>query len=155
MTDGVMVWVASLRLSGRTPDVGSFDVNGCVRSLFDDYLGLDMRPGPNVDIVADAHALPFLDRSFDTVLCLEMLEHDAAFWLTLPELARVTKPGGVVAVTARGNGFPKHDYPSDYWRFTTDAMTVLLGQVAGLDVLSAIDAPGERAVFGHGQRPRT
>jgi len=153
MTGGVMKWIQSLGLTGKTLDVGSLNVCGCVRRFFKDYTGLDMRPGRNVDIVANAHAIPFPDETFDTVVCLEMLEHDSAPWLTLPELARVTKPGGIVAVTARGIHHPKHNFPSDYWRFTVEGLRVLLGDVAGLEVLSGFEPPTERGVFGHGRRP--
>src|SRR3989338_5499113 len=44
--------------------------------------------------VADAHILPFLDASFDTVYCLEALEHVFDPGLVLRESLRVLKPGG-------------------------------------------------------------
>jgi len=37
----------------------------------------------------------FGDQSFDAVLTNSMLEHDQAFWLTLAEVRRVLKPGGL------------------------------------------------------------
>lgn len=50
----------------------------------------------------DANSLESLpgfgDESFDTVLCNAVLEHDHRFWLTLDEIKRVTRPGGVIGI---------------------------------------------------------
>ena len=47
----------------------------------------------------DAFALPFRDASFDRVICAEVMEHVHDFRGAARELARVTRPGGRVAVT--------------------------------------------------------
>lgn len=110
-------------------EVGSMDINGGVRDLFpdSDYLGIDLAEGPGVDRVLSAHDLeehlPL--GSFDVVLCLEVLEHDAAPWLTVPQLAMMVRPGGTVLITARGNGFPEHNAP-DRWRFMKDGIRSLV-----------------------------
>lgn len=46
----------------------------------------------------------FEDHRFDTVLCNATLEHDPFFWLTLSEIRRVTRPGGLVVI-----GVPAYD----------------------------------------------
>lgn len=43
--------------------------------------------------------LPFPDACFDKVICSEVMEHVHDYRAAARELARVTKPGGVVAVT--------------------------------------------------------
>ena len=63
-------------------DVGSYNVNGCYRDLFTDrknveYVGLDVEPGPNVDIVVNS---PYNwdnveDESFDFVISGNAFEH--------------------------------------------------------------------------------
>lgn len=111
---------------GRVLDVGSLDVNGSVKHLFSDaeeYIGIDMKDGKNVDIVMNAHDIcPRFDKdSFDTVLCYNMLEHDDLFWITLENMKKVLKPGGWLIISVPTFGFPIHDYPKDYWRFGEDA----------------------------------
>lgn len=109
-------------------EVGSYNVNGSVRELFiGEYVGVDILEGPGVDRVVDAHNLSeaFENEQFDVVLCLEMLEHDSAPWVSCVELGKVLKPGGTLIVTARGNGFPEHNNP-DRWRFMKEGMIDLL-----------------------------
>lgn len=130
-----------LPAGARVLDVGALDINGSAREVLTDvaeYIGVDLHPGPGVDIVGDAHNLVDLlgpwdpDGGFDIVLCLEMLEHDDAPWLTAAQLAAVVRPGGLVLITARGNGFPEHN-PPDRFRFMKDGFRALLEQ-GGLHV---------------------
>ena len=132
MTARVMAYVRSLALTGRCLDVGSYNVNGSVRELFRDYTGLDMRPGPNVDVVAPGNAIPFPDASFDVVCCLEMLEHDRDPFGTVREMRRVLRPGGHLVLTVPSIGFARHNYPSDYWRMTADGLAVLMDGMDGV-----------------------
>jgi len=125
MTPPIELWVKAMELKGKVLDVGSMDINGCVRGYCEDYVGVDMRQGRNVDIQALGAALPFRDEFFDHVCCLEMLEHDAYPFRTVKELRRVLKTGGLLVMTARGINFPPHDHPNDYWRFTMEGLRVL------------------------------
>lgn len=123
-------------ISGRILDIGALDVNGCVRALFKgmDYTGLDMTAGENVDVVANAHELPFDDASFDCITCLEMLEHDNRPLETMAEIYRTLKPGGLVIITARSLATPLHGYPDDYWRFTMSGLRELLKDFTDVEV---------------------
>jgi ubiquinone/menaquinone biosynthesis C-methylase UbiE len=49
--------------------------------------------------LASAYALPFPDGCFDTVLAMGVLEYLDQPWKALEEMARVTKPGGVILVS--------------------------------------------------------
>jgi SAM-dependent methyltransferase len=121
-------------------EVGSLDVNGSVRDLFSGpYIGIDASPGAGVDMVMDAHRLEVAP-GFDVVLCLEMVEHDSAFWLTLGEVGRVLRPGGTLILTTRGSGFPEHRYPLDYWRFMPDSAP-LLAALASCELLASWPDP--------------
>lgn len=152
-----MTWigaqVAEHGLSAKdTLEVGSLDVNGTVRGYFSGpYVGVDMRDGPSVDIVATADALPFDADAFDVVVSTEMLEHDPAPWLSLAEMGRVLRPGGHLLLTTRGNGFGEHNEPSDYWRFMPASRELLL-EMAGCEPLDMALDPEVPGVFAHGVR---
>ncbi|HEV7183949.1 MAG TPA: methyltransferase domain-containing protein [Leifsonia sp.] len=56
------------------------------------------RGATNIDFqVADIHALPFEDASFDVTHAHQVLQHVADPVQALREMARVTRPGGIVA----------------------------------------------------------
>ncbi|MBW2494397.1 MAG: class I SAM-dependent methyltransferase [Deltaproteobacteria bacterium] len=50
-------------------------------------------------IRGNAFQLPFADATFDKVICSEVMEHVHDYRAAARELARVTKPGGCLAVT--------------------------------------------------------
>lgn len=51
----------------------------------------------------NANAMPeFADSSFDLVLCNAVLEHDPKFWLTLEEIRRVLRVGGIAMIGVPG-----------------------------------------------------
>jgi SAM-dependent methyltransferase len=130
---GVVQAVAeTFDLPGPILEVGSYQVAGQqqiadLRPLFrgKPYIGLDIRPGPGVDCVADAESLPHPDRSIGTVLALSAFEHVPRFWRAFEEIHRVLRPDGAVLVSCPFY-FYLHSYPSDYWRFTPHALEVLL-----------------------------
>ena len=136
----------------KTLEVGSYNENGSVRDLFrGPYTGVDMREGAGVDLVMEAAFLRFPDNSFGVVLSTEMLEHDPRPWQSVKEMARVLEPGGYLIMTARGYGYPKHDYPSDYWRFSVEGFEVLLADV-GLIPLDIREDPQVSGVFAVAQK---
>ena len=135
-------------------EVGSLNENGGVRDCFaGPYIGVDMHDVPGVDQVMNGHDLTFDTGTFDAVVCTEMLEHDPAFWLSLTEIGRVLRHGGHLLLTTRGNGFPEHRYPSDYWRFMLDAGGVL-ADIASCDLLECTpdSQPEAAGIFVHGVR---
>jgi SAM-dependent methyltransferase len=136
-------------------EVGSLNVNGSVRDLFNGgyamYIGFDMCAGKGVDVVGNAHNMIFDSEIFDVVISTEMLEHDDKFWFSLSEMGRVLKPNGYLILTARGNGFIKHNHPSDYYRFMPEAFNVLF-KLAGCEVLEIVEDTQYSGVFGIGQK---
>jgi SAM-dependent methyltransferase len=82
------------------------------------YVGLDVASGPEVDVLVRPDGTWPLDSArFDVVLCTQVLEHVENLELTLNEIVRVLKPGGVAVVT-----FPflynEHGEPYDFRRMT-------------------------------------
>ena len=110
-------------------DVGSLDVNGSYRELIESYgwqyTGLDVRPGRNVDVVSDdPFRFPFADDAFDVVISGSTMEHVTRPWLWVPELARVVRPSGLVAIVTHWS-FEEHRYPLDCYRYLPDGMREL------------------------------
>lgn len=110
-------------------DIGSYDVNGSYRTLFDApdwrYTGVDLEAGPGVDVVLSSpYRLPFPSRSVDVVISGQAFEHVEYFWMTWLEMIRVLKPGGLIFLIAPSRG-PEHRYPQDCWRFYPDGYRAL------------------------------
>lgn len=57
-------------------EFGSLDINVGIKNLFQykKYVGVDISPGPGVDIVCDASEW-VADQEYDVVLCAEVFEH--------------------------------------------------------------------------------
>ncbi len=79
-------------------DVGSADINGSNKPLFEncEYIGLDIAPYKNVDVVSIAHRYNASDNSFDVVLSTNQLEHDIYWQKTLETMVKLLKPGGLM-----------------------------------------------------------
>ena len=117
------------RKFNRVLEVGSREVNGKIRDLFEEteYIGIDMIAGDGVDKVINGHDLEshFTEGEFDLVLCLETLEHDEEFWETVKGMKWVLKKGGWLIITMPGTHHSTHDWPGDYWRPMRDGFNKL------------------------------
>jgi SAM-dependent methyltransferase len=91
-------------------------------------IALDHRPRPEIDLIGDAHHLPFGDETVDAIVCTEVFEHLVDPPAAARELIRVLKPGGRLVLTTRFC-FPLHDRPADYWRFTSYTLARLFAPV--------------------------
>lgn len=60
------------------------------------FTNLNIGPFPNVDVVADAHALPYADGSVHAIYCEAVIEHLYDPQQAVKEMHRVLKPGGMV-----------------------------------------------------------
>jgi SAM-dependent methyltransferase len=113
-------------------EIGAYQVEGLeavadLRPLFPgkEYVGLDVRPGPGVDLVADVEALPHADGTVGSVIAVSTFEHVPRFWRGFDEVYRVLRPGGAFLVACPFY-FHIHNFPSDYWRFTPESLDLLL-----------------------------
>ncbi len=120
-------------------DIGGRDVNGSPRKLFAgaDYLSIDLIDGRGVDVVADVLTWR-TEQRFACVLCLEVLEHNAAWRRILDAASALLAPGGVLVVTCAGPARVPHSAfggalrPGEYYDNVTleDLRTAL----AGMDI---------------------
>jgi hypothetical protein len=90
-------------------DIGGRFINGTPRVAFPnaEYTVLDLRPGANVDIVADAAAWT-PDRDYDGVVCTEVFEHTDVWPQICATVHKACKPGGFLVVTCAGPGRALH-----------------------------------------------
>ena len=116
----------------RILEVGALDVNGSCRPYVTslkpaEYIGTDRRRGKRVDVVVAADQLVrrFTPDSFDVVLCTETLEHVQNWRLAVWNMATVLRTDGLLVLTTRAPGFPRHDHPADYWRFSVEELRLL------------------------------
>ncbi len=87
------------RSDGYTLDIGC--AYSPYAAFFPNRVGLDIKPWPGVDVIGDAHQLPFEDEKFDNILCLEVLEHLHSPQTAVAEMRRVLKPGGHLILSTR------------------------------------------------------
>lgn len=125
---------------GRLLDMGCGKVPyyAMYRDLVEETVCIDwadsLHGNPFTDYEVDLNApLPIRDRSFDTVLLTDVLEHIAEPGCLMLEVSRILAPAGVVII-----GVPffywLHETPHDYYRYTEFALRRLAIR-SGLEVL--------------------
>jgi SAM-dependent methyltransferase len=81
---------------GCVLDIGSGTAH--IKVFRPDIVSTDILSFPGIDVVADAHRLPFSDESFAGVVMLDVLHHLERPIEFLKEASRVLKPGGRLAM---------------------------------------------------------
>ncbi len=124
-------------MQGRVLEIGG----GCVgrRGRFrppvdrcESWVYLDRSSTRRPDVQADVQQLPYAVGSFDTVVCLEVLEYVEHPVRALQEIVRVLRPQGHLILATPF--LHRADATGDYWRFTEHGLRLLLEQ-AGLEIL--------------------
>jgi len=106
----------------------------------------------NCDCHQDIQAMTFPDAAFDTVLCIEVIEHVANPFAAASELFRVLRPAGRLFLTtpfllqyhgkkAEAHS-PDHESYPDFWRFTHQGLQELLGHFRRVEI-HPLDGPVE------------
>ena len=92
-------------------EIGSHNVNGGLRALFPDsnYLGVDLSPGDNVDLVYDGINFDFLEgRTFDLIISAECFEHNPYYKENLRDLKKHLNKGGFFIISTATTGRLEH-----------------------------------------------
>jgi len=71
----------------------------------------------DVDIRCDGQSLPFNENLFDTIICIDVIEHVTNPHQMIGELVRVLKPEGVL-ILSTPFFFYLHESPNDFTRFS-------------------------------------
>lgn len=129
------------QISGRVLDFGCGSKP--YEELFEsaaEYIGLDtLSSGHNhansdIDILYDGEIIPLPDRSMDSVVSFEVLEHLFNPKKALGEIARVLKPGGNLLITTPFS-WEETEPPYDFARYTVYGLRALLEE-AGFVILA-------------------
>jgi SAM-dependent methyltransferase len=113
------------------------------------YDGVDLWPrSEKVTFAGDVQRLEMVsDESYDSAICIEVLEHLPEPGRAVATIARILRPGGVVVISVPHLS-RLHDLPHDYFRFTEYGLRYLLGQ-AGLEVMSIRPKGGLLTFLAH------
>lgn len=102
------------------------------RSIFnvESYIGLDIdspitRERGIADDLYDGNRFPYLDQTFDSALCNQVLEHVFNPGDFLKEINRVLKPGAKLLLTVPFV-WDEHEQPYDYARYSSFGLRALL-----------------------------
>ena len=123
-------------------EVGSYDVNGncksCVLEKGMEYLGVDIRHGPGVDVVCDMGlgeevSRCFGNKKFDLIVCMNVLEHVFEPIRLLDNLVSLLADDGYLVIVVP-SVWDLHDYPADYYRLNPDFFSKY-GALSQLDIV--------------------
>ena len=123
-----------------------------------------VREHPGIEVVlGNANDMPFEDESFDLIMTSATLEHDKHFWLSLGEMKRVLRPGGLLIISVPGYvKDPERDrgrwtrtyrvhFAFDYYRFSEQAVReVFFDGMERVQVDPILRPP---RIVGHGYKP--
>lgn len=145
-------FVELLMAENATPAVlviGGGQVGLGAERLYDDpavrVLAFDIYASPHVQMIADAHAMPFRDACVDAVLVQAVLEHVLDPWRVVAEIHRVLRPEGLVYAETP---FLQHVHEGayDFTRFTESGHRWLFREFSRVDS-GAVTGPGVQLIW--------
>lgn len=142
----------------RIIEVGSYDMNGSLQPIVKawkpaEYVGVDIIPGPGVDIVCNADDVikKFGKEQFDVVISTEAIEHVRNWRTVISNLKNLCVPGGVILVTTCMPGHYYHPHPDDFWRYTPEDFKAIFSDCE-IDVIES--DPRTLGVYIRAIKPR-
>ena len=120
--------LTALPQSARVLDLGAGDMG----LNHPNIVRMDVFLSPHVDVVGDAHALPFRADAFDFAFSLAVLEHLRQPFTAAAEMHRVLRPGGQVYADTNFV-FPHHGYPHHYFNFSRTGIETVFAPFHRLD----------------------
>jgi SAM-dependent methyltransferase len=112
----------------------------------DEWITSDYDNRARVDFRCDGQSLPFQDNLFDTILCIDVIEHVPDPYLMVSEMARVLKPGGNL-ILSTPFFFYLHESPNDFMRFSRFGLTNLIEKY-NMEVLEVRPTAGIISTLG-------
>ncbi|SRR5579883_743662 len=102
-----------------------------------EWVGTDIQPGLDVDVVADVHRLSRTlgEEQFDAVISFSTFEHIKYPVLAAHEIMKVLKIGGHLFIQTHFV-YHEHAYPNDYYRYTKSGLAALFPPTMNFEVRS-------------------
>jgi SAM-dependent methyltransferase len=127
----------------RILEIGSREVTGqsSARKEFSKakYIGFDIYPGNNVDVVGDAHKLSSYfegEEKFDIIYSSACFEHFAMPWIVAIEISKLLKIGGIVFVETHFS-YSSHERPWHFFQYSDMALRTLFSKALGFECIEA------------------
>ncbi|MCX5697404.1 MAG: methyltransferase domain-containing protein [Candidatus Omnitrophica bacterium] len=124
----------------RVIEIGAYDVNGSLRYVVEmlkpaKYLGVDIIPGPGVDLICPAEKLveKFGQESFDVVIVTCVLEHIRDWRSAVSNIKRICSPNGIMLIFVPSNYF-YHSFPNDFWRYSQNDIRYIFADCEILNI---------------------
>lgn len=136
--------------SGRVLIVGGGAIGQGMQAVYDskqdiNAIGFDIYGSPHVQLIADAHRIPFQNGLFDAVIVQAVLEHVLSPHVVVAEIWRVLKADGWV-YSETPFMQPVHEGPYDFTRFTVSGHRWLF---AKFDIVDSgpLDGPAAQLLW--------
>lgn len=143
-------------LTGRIADIGSREFDKISTTLGVPVTGIDKNNPALASFDWDREPLPFSDTEFDTVLCLDTLEHISDFHRAFADLLRITKRDLIISLpncwrrtpkdilkgysTRESYGLPiERPYDRHHWYMNTEDIEDFMFYNAKKNKFSVID----------------
>lgn len=118
----------TLGAKSKVLNIGSKDTKYSNR-----VINMDIVKSPNVDVIGDAHTLPFSDLTFDGIIITAVLEIVENPLIVVSEIYRILKNGGIVIATLPFLQ-PYHPDPHDFRRFTEEGVEYLFSKLKKITI---------------------
>lgn len=125
-------WVHRVILQSLQDDQIVLDIGAGNMALDDPcIIRMDVMQSPHVDLVADAHYLPFLSESLDYILSLAVIEHLRNPFQAADAMYEVLKDGGYIYHECNFV-FAYHGYPHHYFNASMQGMEQIFARFVPL-----------------------
>lgn len=141
--------LAARHAHGRVLDAGAgrLTYRALIAPHAKQYVSADLVAArPDLDVVCDLGAIPFQAGAFDTILCIEVIEHTRTPGRILRALRHALADDGTLIVTAPHIMY-LHGEPHDYFRYTKYGLVAML-EAAGFETTSVRSVGGLLAFVG-------
>jgi SAM-dependent methyltransferase len=135
-------------VSGPILEIGSKDYGSTssFREFYsgEEYIGIDMESGKNVDLVVDlTKGVAGLRKDYFALgICCSVLEHVRKPWVFAEHLTSVLRAGGVLYMSVPWV-WRYHAYPDDYFRFSWRGVMELFPEFVWSNICYSTNVPNE------------